>query len=449
MAKFSLPSLKAIKLPFGRGGSGLHDPIDEDDFEDDAVDAFDYNAPTKFQKMLPWLLVFGGYLFTVVGVAGTYLYLDSNAEKFEQELIDQRPINHVERIQIAKTRNLQEESEKEQKEKAENAPEDPSASEAVEDSAADPTHEGEAANEQLAEDGASDVEGEAATVEAEAAAIDPKVQGDQFTKMMLPHPDMALVEETNEGFLPIIAKDGREPWRVYSRPFNTFESKPKIAIVVTGLGISEKMTTLALDLPGEVTLAFAPYSTKLSDWVDAAREKGHEVMITLPMEPTDFPKSDPGPYALLTSLDIGQNTKKLNWILSRTTGYVGLIGYQGSKYLTSDSNMRSLASRLKQRGLMYMDSLYSPVNAAPKIMRISGVPYTHMNITLDSPPGRVNVSKKLKELEEEAQSKGVAVAVASPYKTSIERIRKWSEDLSEKNLALVPVSSIAAEGLQN
>ena len=45
--------------------------------------------------------------------------------------------------------------------------------------------------------------------------------------------------------------------------------------------------------PAEVTLAFDPYAKNVGDWVGLARTAGHETLISLPMEPDDFPTSDP------------------------------------------------------------------------------------------------------------------------------------------------------------
>ena len=40
----------------------------------------------------------------------------------------------------------------------------------------------------------------------------------------------------------------------------------------------------------------------LQDWVTIARADGHEVLLQIPLEPADYPKEDPGPHTLLTSL---------------------------------------------------------------------------------------------------------------------------------------------------
>ena len=45
------------------------------------------------------------------------------------------------------------------------------------------------------------------------------------------------------------------------------------------------------------------------------------------MEPSDYPRSDPGPYTLLTSASLVENLDRLEWTLAQATGYVGCDQY--------------------------------------------------------------------------------------------------------------------------
>ena len=57
-------------------------------------------------------------------------------------------------------------------------------------------------------------------------------------------------------------------------------AKFKIAIVVSGLGVSASATKTALDnLPAGITLGFAPYAGDVGQWVSQARGRGHEVLV--------------------------------------------------------------------------------------------------------------------------------------------------------------------------
>ena len=140
--------------------------------------------------------------------------------------------------------------------------------------------------------------------------------------------DPALIENSPQGPLPRIADDGRKPMAVYAAPATA--GKFRIAIVVSGLGISAKSTTAALaSLPAGVTLGFAPYAGDVQHWVSQARQFGHEVVLEVPMEPFDFPDSDPGPHTLRTGVDENSNLQRLTWTLSRFTGYAGVTNLLG------------------------------------------------------------------------------------------------------------------------
>ena len=143
---------------------------------------------------------------------------------------------------------------------------------------------------------------------------------------MNPHPDEKLVEQSNQGPLPKIDEAGRQAWRVYAGPFNKSDTRPRIAVVVTHLGLSPQLTQRVIsELPGQITLGFAPYARSLGDWIQQARDDGHEVLIGLPMEPSDYPRNDPGPNGLMLANSQEENIKRLNWVLSRASGYVGVL----------------------------------------------------------------------------------------------------------------------------
>jgi len=112
--------------------------------------------------------------------------------------------------------------------------------------------------------------------------------------------DPALIEDSATGPLPRVAKDGRTPLAAYARAFEANDKRPRIALVIRGLGVGSSNTSLALtQLSPEIDFAFVPFAADLQGDVDKARGAGHEVLLEVPMEPFDFPDSDPGPHALL------------------------------------------------------------------------------------------------------------------------------------------------------
>jgi uncharacterized protein len=262
---------------------------------------------------------------------------------------------------------------------------------------------------------------------------------------LFPHPDPALIEKSDLGPLPVIGKDGRMAWRVYARPFSRLDSRPKVAIVVTMLGVSENATKSAIEtLPGAITLSFAPFTKNLAGWIDKSRSAGHEVFIDLPMEPLGFPQSDPGPHTLLASVPIDQNLRQLGWILSRATGYVGVTTYMGSGLAEKPRVLGPILSELKTRGLMLVDTRENPVVNAEEVATQVGLAVTAADFFVDRKLSEKQIDAQLADLEERARRNGAALGIARPYPLTLNRLSAWSAALAAKGLALAPVSALPA-----
>ncbi|MGQ0742451.1 MAG: divergent polysaccharide deacetylase family protein [Alphaproteobacteria bacterium] len=251
--------------------------------------------------------------------------------------------------------------------------------------------------------------------------------------------DPALLESSEQGQLPIVSADGRKPMQVYARAFDADDPRPRIVIVIGGLGMSVTATKLALThLPPAVTLSFAPYASKLQPWVDAARGIGHEVLIEVPMEPMDYPKSDPGPHTLLTAAGSAENTRRLYWALSRATGYVGVTNLLGRRFLSDVAAAGLVMAELERRGLLFFD------NGGFGIIRTGGAPAVRSKLVLDAIPDRRAIEAKLSELESLAREKGSASASGIVYPVTIQVVSEWATGLEARGLVLAPVSALAS-----
>jgi polysaccharide deacetylase 2 family uncharacterized protein YibQ len=239
--------------------------------------------------------------------------------------------------------------------------------------------------------------------------------------------------------------DPQAPWRRNRQPFNEADPRPRIAVVLTGLGLASTVTEAAIkELPAGITLSFTPYSRKLNQWVALARVNGHEVMLDLLMEPTSYPDDDPGPQALLTALSARQNLNRLRWTLDRATGYVGLAGVMGSRFTASKEHMAPVLEELKARGLLFLDNRASDDSLGAALADEIGVPRAVNDRSLDrAQASRVAIDARLVQVENVARTHGFAVAMGRPYPVTIERLREWTEGLEARGFALAPISALA------
>jgi polysaccharide deacetylase 2 family uncharacterized protein YibQ len=258
--------------------------------------------------------------------------------------------------------------------------------------------------------------------------------------------DPALVEPTASGPLPRVASDGRAPMVAYAGATNVASGRPRIAIVISGLGISALKTSAALEaLPSEITLAFAPYASDVQRWVGEARKEGHEVLVQVPMEDIETPGSDPGPHTLRVDQDQDYNTQRLAWALTRFTGYTGVTNMQGSRFLSDDESLTPMLTYVARRGLLFFDDGESRHSMSAEVAGRVGVPFAQSSAMIDSIPSSVEIDNKLAQLESAARANGVAVGSAHAAPVTVQRIALWAAGLKARGFVLVPASAVVSK----
>jgi polysaccharide deacetylase 2 family uncharacterized protein YibQ len=259
--------------------------------------------------------------------------------------------------------------------------------------------------------------------------------------------DPRLIESSRHGPIPRIAADGLRPSEAYASKLaaKSDPDGPQIAIVVGGLGVSATATANALSkLPNAISFAFTPYGTDLDMLISQAREKGHEVLLQVPMEPHDYPENDPGPQTLLSSLSAEQNVDRLHWLFSRMQGYVGVTNFMGARFTASDHTLAPVLRELSKRGLIYVDDGSSPRSQAGQIAGANKLPYARAEVIIDATPSATEIDNALRRLETLARSGGgVVVGYSSALPASIDRIAKWAKAAQGRGIVLVPVTAAA------
>lgn len=246
-------------------------------------------------------------------------------------------------------------------------------------------------------------------------------------------PVASLVQTTPNGPLPVIAPNGLTPASAYARPFKS-DGRPMVALIVGGLGLNPATTKQAIDeLPPQVTLSFVPYTNGLQGWIDLARAAGHEVMIEVPMQPTNYPDNDPGPQTLMANVRPDDLISHLNWALSRATGYFAVTNYQGSAFFKDRAGVGIFMSNLKQRGVDFIDD--------GQARGMSGAwGRASADRIIDNQLNATAIAAQLGGLEATAKSRGQALGTGFAYPVTLAVAIQWSRSLDAKGLQLAPAS---------
>ncbi len=232
----------------------------------------------------------------------------------------------------------------------------------------------------------------------------------------------------------------RQTWRRNAVPFRDLSSKPLVAIVIDDVGLDRPRSRRTWELKGPLTLSFLPYARDLREQARAAKARGHELMLHLPMEPNG--RNDPGPNALLVSLPAADIRQRTVAALESFDGYVGVNNHMGSRFTAHRPGMEAALRQFKARDLMFLDSRTTAQSVGETVAHEIGVPSIVRHVFLDDDNSVDAVRRKLAETEAVARRQGFVVAIGHPHEATLQALAEWLPSLPAKGLALAPATAI-------
>lgn len=230
-------------------------------------------------------------------------------------------------------------------------------------------------------------------------------------------------------------------WRRFAVAAPPTAGRPMIAVIIDDMGVDRRRSERAVALPGPLTLSYLTYARDLTQQTAAAHRAGHELMVHVPMQPISR-DADPGPNALRIDLGPDELARRIDWALSRFSGYVGINNHEGSRFTTDATGMAEVLRALHRRGLLYVDSRTTAKTVAPGLARALGVPYAERNVFLDDSNDVASVEVQVGRLEQSALRNGYAIAIGHPREATLAVLASWLPKLRDRGFVLVPVSAI-------
>lgn len=188
-------------------------------------------------------------------------------------------------------------------------------------------------------------------------------------------------------------------------------AKYKVSIVIDDLGQRKDLVKnfLRLDIPlNFAILPQLPYSTLLAKEL---KNSGYETILHLPMEPEDYPHTDPGQGALLVSMGSSQIERIILRNLKTVPGVSGVSNHEGSRFTANREKMKEALSVLKREGLYFFDSNTSPRSVGEEVAKELGMSALSNQIFLDTKDEYRSICRQLEKLRRRILKSGTGIAI--------------------------------------
>ena len=154
--------------------------------------------------------------------------------------------------------------------------------------------------------------------------------------------------------------------------------------------------------------------------------RGHEILLQAPIEPFDSPQNDPGPHTL--RVEAGDTKEDLHWLMSRFSGYVGLMSFLGSRFTSDEQALAPALEEIARRGLFIVDDGGSPQSLIPATATKLSLPATRVDIVLDQRGTPQSLEAALAALETQARRTGSAIGFANAQGPTIARLARFARE---------------------
>jgi polysaccharide deacetylase 2 family uncharacterized protein YibQ len=219
----------------------------------------------------------------------------------------------------------------------------------------------------------------------------------------------------------------------------TVAKNAQVAIIIDDIGY-RKSDAAALTLPGAITFAILPHTPFGKILAAQAYNKNNEIILHIPMEAENGKALGPG--ALTVHMDEKSIRRELTRAFAEIPFAIGINNHMGSKLTKLYSPMMWTMRFLKERDLIFVDSVTTNRTKAERIALQIGVPTTHRQIFLDNELSSDYIDQQFMQLIDHAQRYQSVVAIAHPHPETIVALNRLLPLLTELDIDLVSISTL-------
>ncbi len=218
------------------------------------------------------------------------------------------------------------------------------------------------------------------------------------------------------------------------------DARGVLAILLDDGGQTMNLVSRVAALPRAVGVAVLPFLPKSSETAVVLDRAGHEIWLHLPMEPTGYPATKPGPGAVLVSMSEDEVRMTVRSALNNVPHVVGVNNHMGSRATANLRTMTWVMQEIGARGLAFIDSRTTVETVAETAARAQGVPTGRRHVFLDNERTAVAVRRQLDEAVYRARATGSAIAIGHMAPVTVSVLEEELPGIERRSVTLIPPS---------
>jgi polysaccharide deacetylase 2 family uncharacterized protein YibQ len=214
----------------------------------------------------------------------------------------------------------------------------------------------------------------------------------------------------------------------------------RVAIILDDGGWGGPETRRVLALDNRLTLAILPNAPKTEALAREAAEKGFEVMLHMPMEPSRTARKFPG--QIETSMDRETVHRLAREAIAQIPGLVGVNNHTGTLFTQDAERMGWFMEVLREKNLYFVDSMTTARSLGLAAAVTAGLKAARRDVFLDNDASLPYIRSQVRELVKRARAGGSAVAIGHFRRNTVTVLEEVLPGLEKEGVVLTRMSEL-------
>ncbi|MBN2517125.1 MAG: divergent polysaccharide deacetylase family protein [Deltaproteobacteria bacterium] len=221
--------------------------------------------------------------------------------------------------------------------------------------------------------------------------------------------------------------------------------KRKIAIIIDDVGYDLWPVEEIIKMSAPITLSILPHCPYSTESAERAHRAGREILLHLPMEPSDYPEKNPGDGALFVSMSDGDIRYQLDANFKSVPYVSGVNNHMGSRFMEDEKKLEVVLKVLREKKLFFIDSYTTKNTKGEKVARKVGVPFVGRDVFIDNNSDFVDTMEIMEKMIDKRGNWQTLVIIGHTYESTIQALKKAIPLFKASGIEIVPPSELTGQ----
>ncbi|MEA1986254.1 MAG: divergent polysaccharide deacetylase family protein [Candidatus Marinimicrobia bacterium] len=246
-----------------------------------------------------------------------------------------------------------------------------------------------------------------------------------------------IIDNNNEPYARIFINIRKTNERIDKK---TKATSGKITIIVDDFGYYDNsLSKQFLKLDKNIVFSIIPGHQFSAILAKKMHKADHEVLIHLPMEPIKYNGGEKK-YIIMEKMNSKEIDMRINNAIDELQIAIGINNHMGSKATSDRQTMEYVASAIRGKKLLFVDSYTYNKSVAYQVMKENNISTARRNIFIDNENDSIYIAKQIDKLIILAKKNGKALGIGHAKKMTLKVLQEKIPEIINKGIEIIPIT---------